>query len=165
MSSVILPISKEIFMSASPRSGTDFLLRTSCQTGWSCLTDPGWGRGVEIVAWDWMILCAKFAWGNLCPRWFLQFIKSDFRGQLPKQFSSLPNATAIVPEAMNDANKEEPSRYVSHSTRLNSQLPLQSISCTVYSMSFLYKKTFACCNSQSRPISNSNAQNILQNES
>ncbi|XP_069676625.1 alpha-1,2-mannosyltransferase ALG9 isoform X1 [Periplaneta americana] len=44
-------------------------------------------------------------------RWQLQFLKSEFRGQLPQPYSSLPNATSIIPEHMNDVNKEETSRY------------------------------------------------------
>ncbi|XP_054707313.1 alpha-1,2-mannosyltransferase ALG9-like [Uloborus diversus] len=44
--------------------------------------------------------------------WNLRFLQSEFRGQLPKQFSNLPNATMIIPEDMNDKNLEEKSRYV-----------------------------------------------------
>ena len=47
------------------------------------------------------------------PKWKLRFIRSQFKGQLPKPYSSFPNATSIIPEHMNDMNKEEPSRYVS----------------------------------------------------
>ena len=46
-------------------------------------------------------------------RWYLQFIRSEFRGQLPKPYSNAPNATKIIPTQMNDMNEEEPSRYVS----------------------------------------------------
>lgn len=46
-------------------------------------------------------------------RWELQFIKSEFRGQLPKPFSLGVNATRTIPTEMNDANREEPSRYLS----------------------------------------------------
>jgi alpha-1,2-mannosyltransferase len=49
-------------------------------------------------------------------RWELKFIRSDFRGQLPKPYSSYPNATKIIPTEMNDMNKEEESRYVSQET-------------------------------------------------
>lgn len=45
--------------------------------------------------------------------WNLQFIESEFRGQLPKPYSAGPNSTKIVPTDMNDMNKEEPSRYIS----------------------------------------------------
>ncbi|GFT42058.1 alpha-1,2-mannosyltransferase ALG9 [Nephila pilipes] len=44
--------------------------------------------------------------------WNLKFLKSEFRGQLPKPYSNLPNATKIIPSDMNDQNLEEPSRYV-----------------------------------------------------
>jgi len=43
----------------------------------------------------------------------LQFLKSEFRGQLPQPYSSLPHATSTIPPHMNDENREEPSRYVS----------------------------------------------------
>jgi len=46
-------------------------------------------------------------------RWHLQFVKSEFEGQLPKPYSRSLNATRIFPSDMNDANLEEPSRYVS----------------------------------------------------
>ncbi|EDV22011.1 uncharacterized protein TRIADDRAFT_29833 [Trichoplax adhaerens] len=41
----------------------------------------------------------------------LQFVKSEFRGQLPKPYEAKPLATRIIPTDMNDQNKEEPSRY------------------------------------------------------
>ncbi|PNF36246.1 Alpha-1,2-mannosyltransferase ALG9 [Cryptotermes secundus] len=44
-------------------------------------------------------------------RWQLQFLKSEFRGQLPQPYSSLPNATSIIPPYMNNENREETSRY------------------------------------------------------
>ena len=46
-------------------------------------------------------------------RWHLQFIKSDFHGQLPKPYESGADATSIIPSHMNDMNREEVSRYVS----------------------------------------------------
>ena len=48
---------------------------------------------------------------NFCS-WNLQFLQSEFKGQLPKPFSSGPDATKQIPAHMNDMNKEEPSRYV-----------------------------------------------------
>lgn len=43
----------------------------------------------------------------------VQFVKSQFGGQLPKYFESdADHPTRIVPKHMNDANREEPSRYV-----------------------------------------------------
>ncbi|XP_021062594.1 alpha-1,2-mannosyltransferase ALG9 [Mus pahari] len=44
--------------------------------------------------------------------WQLQFIPSEFRGQLPKPFAEGPLATRTVPTHMNDQNREEPSRYI-----------------------------------------------------
>jgi alpha-1,2-mannosyltransferase len=51
-------------------------------------------------------------------RWQLQFVKSKFSGQLPKPYSRLPppEGTRIFPSQMNDANLEEPSRYVNISS-------------------------------------------------
>ena len=46
-------------------------------------------------------------------RWSLQFIKSDFAGQLPKQYGKEPGATKSIPTHMNDRNLEETTRYVS----------------------------------------------------
>ncbi|XP_068086468.1 alpha-1,2-mannosyltransferase ALG9 [Anabrus simplex] len=43
--------------------------------------------------------------------WHLQFLRSEFRGQLPRPFSPLPNGTTLIPPHMNDMNREEPSRY------------------------------------------------------
>ncbi|XP_067669041.1 alpha-1,2-mannosyltransferase ALG9-like [Haliotis asinina] len=44
--------------------------------------------------------------------WHLQFIKSEFKGQLPKAYESGPDATRIIPTHMNDLNLEEPTRYI-----------------------------------------------------
>ncbi len=46
-------------------------------------------------------------------RWHLRFLKSGFKGQLPQSYTEGANGTCIVPNDMNDMNKEEPSRYVS----------------------------------------------------
>lgn len=47
----------------------------------------------------------------------VEFVPSEFRGQLPKYFdSSVKYPTRIIPSHMNDMNKEETSRYVSLST-------------------------------------------------
>ena len=48
-----------------------------------------------------------------CHRWNLRFLESDFRGQLPCHYSPHDNSTSVVPDHMNDLNREEPSRYVS----------------------------------------------------
>jgi len=45
-------------------------------------------------------------------KWNLQFIKSEFSGQLPKQYEKKPFATKVTPSHMNDENLEEPTRYV-----------------------------------------------------
>lgn len=42
----------------------------------------------------------------------LSFLPSEFRGQLPKAYSSLENATRLKDPHFNDANKEETDRYV-----------------------------------------------------
>ncbi|XP_022250897.1 alpha-1,2-mannosyltransferase ALG9-like [Limulus polyphemus] len=44
--------------------------------------------------------------------WELRFVRSEFKGQLPKPYSQLKNATKIIPENMNDRNLEEPTRYI-----------------------------------------------------
>ena len=46
-------------------------------------------------------------------RWSLNFIKSEFAGQLPRQYSKDEDATKQIPAHMNDMNVEEPTRYVS----------------------------------------------------
>ncbi|ESO98754.1 hypothetical protein LOTGIDRAFT_114104 [Lottia gigantea] len=43
--------------------------------------------------------------------WHLRFLKSDFGGQLPKEYDSSINGTKIIPTDMNDMNLEEESRY------------------------------------------------------
>lgn len=44
-------------------------------------------------------------------RWKLRFLKSGFKGQLPKPYLEGSNGTLVVPTDMNDMNREEPSRY------------------------------------------------------
>lgn len=46
-------------------------------------------------------------------RWRLRFLKSGFKGQLPKPYSEGPSGSRVIPTDMNDMNREEPSRYVS----------------------------------------------------
>ena len=62
------------------------------------------------------------------PKWHLRFVRSEFRGQLPKPYSEHRNGTWTVPEDMNDMNREEPSRYVSpahlYPTPIPPSLPL-----------------------------------------
>ncbi|XP_063984376.1 alpha-1,2-mannosyltransferase ALG9 isoform X2 [Diachasmimorpha longicaudata] len=43
--------------------------------------------------------------------WQLQYLKSEFKGQLPQPFSVLPIGTSVIQPNFNDMNKEEPSRY------------------------------------------------------
>ncbi|MGH0144147.1 UNVERIFIED_CONTAM: hypothetical protein FKN15_002112 [Acipenser sinensis] len=75
-------------------------------------------------------LCGAVALSSLQvgSSWQLQFIQSEFRGQLPKPFSKGGSPTQIIPTHMNDQNREEPSRYVSLSASLPaSRLRLNSI--------------------------------------
>lgn len=72
-----------------------------------------------------LVLSTQNVFPVLCS-WQLQFILSEFRGQLPKPFAKGPMATRIIPTDMNDQNKEEPSRYV-------------SIYCWFLSLTSLYK--------------------------
>ncbi|XP_074972539.1 alpha-1,2-mannosyltransferase ALG9 isoform X2 [Phalacrocorax aristotelis] len=68
------------------------------------------GRPVNVcVGKEWHRFPSSFL---LPDNWQLQFILSEFRGQLPKPFAKGPMATRIIPADMNDQNKEEPSRYV-----------------------------------------------------
>ncbi|KAM9255717.1 alpha-1,2-mannosyltransferase ALG9 isoform 2-T2 [Cariama cristata] len=68
------------------------------------------GRPVNVcVGKEWHRFPSSFL---LPENWQLQFILSEFRGQLPKPFAKGPMATRIIPTDMNDQNKEEPSRYI-----------------------------------------------------
>jgi len=74
----------------------------------------------ELSAQGQVNLCVGKEWYRFPSHFFLpnsnitlQFLKSDFTGQLPKYFEEGPNATWIIPTDMNDENLEEPSRYVS----------------------------------------------------
>ena len=60
-------------------------------------------------------------------RWNLQFIKSEFSGQLPKQYEKKPFATKVTPSHMNDENLEEPTRYVSDHLHSTQRLKLKKI--------------------------------------
>uniref|UniRef100_A0A670Y2G9 Mannosyltransferase n=2 Tax=Pseudonaja textilis TaxID=8673 RepID=A0A670Y2G9_PSETE len=67
------------------------------------------GRTVHIcVGKEWYRFPSSFV---LPENWQLEFIASEFRGQLPKRFAKGPGATRLVPTNMNDQNQEEPSRY------------------------------------------------------
>ncbi|XP_012677447.2 alpha-1,2-mannosyltransferase ALG9 isoform X2 [Clupea harengus] len=68
------------------------------------------GRPVNVcVGKEWYRFPSSFLLPN---NWQLQFIQSEFRGQLPKPFSNEPLATHMIPTDMNDQNLEETSRYV-----------------------------------------------------
>ncbi|XP_041098213.1 alpha-1,2-mannosyltransferase ALG9 isoform X2 [Polyodon spathula] len=68
------------------------------------------GRPVHVcVGKEWHRFPSSFL---LPDDWQLQFIQSEFRGQLPKPFSKGGFATQIIPTHMNDQNLEEPSRYM-----------------------------------------------------
>lgn len=61
------------------------------------------------------VLYDKSELNKFCFSWQLQFLQSEFRGQLPQMYSDLDNGTMMLPPNMNDANLEEISRYVSYS--------------------------------------------------
>ncbi|XP_069752071.1 alpha-1,2-mannosyltransferase ALG9 isoform X6 [Narcine bancroftii] len=68
------------------------------------------GRIINVcVGKEWYRFPSSFL---LPDNWQLQFIASEFRGQLPKPFAKEQQATRIQPTDMNDQNREEPSRYV-----------------------------------------------------
>ncbi|XP_018081400.1 alpha-1,2-mannosyltransferase ALG9-like isoform X1 [Xenopus laevis] len=68
------------------------------------------GRTVNVcVGKEWYRFPSNFL---LPDNWQLQFIESEFRGQLPKPFAKGTRATRIIPKDMNDQNREERSRYV-----------------------------------------------------
>ncbi|KAL8597468.1 hypothetical protein ACOMHN_047695 [Nucella lapillus] len=45
-------------------------------------------------------------------RWRLHFIRSEFRGLLPKPYEPGEGGTRTIPSHMNDLNREEPTRYI-----------------------------------------------------
>ncbi|XP_051788231.1 alpha-1,2-mannosyltransferase ALG9 isoform X2 [Erpetoichthys calabaricus] len=68
------------------------------------------GRPVNVcVGKEWYRFPSSFL---LPDNWQLQFVQSEFQGQLPKPYASGPGATRIIPLHMNDQNMEEPTRYV-----------------------------------------------------
>ncbi|XP_043356943.1 alpha-1,2-mannosyltransferase ALG9 isoform X4 [Dermochelys coriacea] len=68
------------------------------------------GRPVNVcVGKEWYRFPSSFL---LPDDWQLQFIPSEFRGQLPKPFAKGPAATRSIPADMNDQNREEPTRYI-----------------------------------------------------
>ncbi|XP_028322990.1 alpha-1,2-mannosyltransferase ALG9 isoform X2 [Gouania willdenowi] len=68
------------------------------------------GRPVSVcVGKEWYRFPSSFL---LPHNWQLQFIQSEFKGQLPQPYAFGPQATQMIPANMNDQNLEEPSRYV-----------------------------------------------------
>ncbi|XP_078283044.1 alpha-1,2-mannosyltransferase ALG9 isoform X2 [Rhinoraja longicauda] len=68
------------------------------------------GRPINVcIGKEWYRFPSSFL---LPDNWQLQFITSEFRGQLPKPFAKGLKATQTLPTDMNDQNREEPSRYV-----------------------------------------------------
>ncbi|XP_052385135.1 alpha-1,2-mannosyltransferase ALG9 isoform X7 [Oncorhynchus keta] len=68
------------------------------------------GRPVSVcVGKEWYRFPSSFLLPN---NWQLQFIQSEFRGQLPQPYADGPFATQTIPAHMNDQNLEEPTRYV-----------------------------------------------------
>ncbi|XP_064638611.1 alpha-1,2-mannosyltransferase ALG9-like [Lineus longissimus] len=61
------------------------------------------------VGKEWYRFPSSFFLNN--ENWNLQFLQSEFKGQLPKQYGKGPDATKVIPSHMNDLNLEEPSRY------------------------------------------------------
>lgn len=82
------------------------------------LSRIGENRPMPIISSDKINVCTGKEWYRfpshffLPPNWSLQFLQSDFQGQLPKLFSTKSNATRIIPKDMNDENREETSRYI-----------------------------------------------------
>ena len=69
------------------------------------------GRNVNVcVGKEWYRFPSHFFFPD--ESWHLQFVKSKFAGQLPKPFAKGPKATRIIPQNMNDQNREEMSRYI-----------------------------------------------------
>ncbi|CDW54985.1 alpha 1,2 mannosyltransferase ALG9 [Trichuris trichiura] len=67
-------------------------------------------------------VCVGKEWHRFPSSFFLSnaaklgFLRSEFRGQLPKPFNTdlpIPESTRLIPTHMNDMNVEEPSRYLS----------------------------------------------------
>lgn len=112
MSSYILFLQNILLIYVSERSGIDFLLVSFClkskrliSVSHQHLISPNC-VSVQIYYRIIYIFFLSFSWR-------LKFLQSEFRGQLPKPFSDLPNATKIIPTDMNDLNLEEKTRYVS----------------------------------------------------
>lgn len=64
------------------------------------------------------VVCVGSEWYRFPSSFFLpdgvelEFVEAGFHGQLPRHFDPGPRGTAATPPDMNDANAEEPARYV-----------------------------------------------------
>lgn len=74
---------------------------------------------IEQNSYKNQVICLGKEWHRFPSNFFIpenvrvEFVASEFRGELPKHFnSSHPYPTRLIPENMNDENKEEISRYV-----------------------------------------------------
>lgn len=71
-------------------------------------------------------LCVGKEWHRFPSHFFLPpnvrvgFLRSDFRGLLPKYYEGAPHAggTRVIPSGMNDLNREDPTRYVRAALKL-----------------------------------------------
>ena len=69
------------------------------------------GRQVNVcVGKEWHRFPSNFFLSN--DAWNLQFIQSEFKGQLPQPYSPEQLATSLDRPHFNDQNLEEPTRYV-----------------------------------------------------
>ena len=62
------------------------------------------------VGKEWYRFPSSFFISN--PNWNLQFIQSEFKGQLPQHYAQEAFATRLERPNFNRDNREEPSRYV-----------------------------------------------------
>jgi alpha-1,2-mannosyltransferase len=71
---------------------------------------------------DGTVACTGKAWHQFPNSFFLpenmtmQFVQSEFKGQLPGKFSAWPHGLSDIPPDFNDDNREEPSRYFANPT-------------------------------------------------
>lgn len=83
----------------------------------SVLSFTGYTREINVcVGKEWHRFSSNYFLPDkiiqpLRSRWHLRYIKSDFKGQLPKLYAEGPSGTSLIPSDMNDENREEPSRY------------------------------------------------------
>lgn len=92
------------------KQGCQLLYNLQSERGFNELNDQYYYVSPSIE-----VLYDKSESNKFCFSWQLQFLQSEFRGQLPQMYSDLDNGTMMLPPNMNDANLEEISRYVSYS--------------------------------------------------